>query len=154
MTSADKIIIMGALMPVLLQANYITPIALNFMDQEHLDEIDLINRLYEILNHDLLMGIIYPEAVKCMKKLLTDTQVHFNNEERLMRETNYPRYEIHRGRHTAFMQKLHDAYNNFVETKNRKDLLIFMEHELKDWFVNHLRTDDYQLAEFSKKNRS
>lgn len=138
-------------MPVLLQADSIPPRALHFMAPEHLDEIYLINRLYEILQHDLLLSIIYPEAVQCLGKLISDARTHFDHEEQLMQDKDYPGYQTHRDKHTAFIQMLQDAHNHFVATRDKEKLLHFMEQELKDWFIDHLRSEDYRLAEFSRR---
>jgi len=141
-------------MPVLLQADSIPPRALHFMAREHLDEIDLINRLYEILQHELLMSIIYPEAVQCLRKLIRATRIHFDHEEQLMREKHYPGFITHRDKHTAFMQLLQDAHDHFVATRDKKKLLDFMEQVLKDWFIDHLRSEDFQLAKFSQRQHT
>ncbi|HLB30904.1 MAG TPA: hemerythrin family protein [Gammaproteobacteria bacterium] len=141
-------------MIVLLTSDYITLSNLEFMDSEHLSEIHLINRLYEILHHDLLIGIVYPEVKECLERLVRETRDHFAHEEKLMEERNYPELVPHRRKHLEFMKVLETASEEFIRTKDRKQLRHFMEEVLRDWFIKHLRTEDRRLAEFSRQARS
>ncbi len=68
------------------------------IDEEHKTLIDMVNRVYELLEADRL-----EEAERFLvDSLLAYTQTHFQDEERYMEEIGYPDLERHRKVHQSF----------------------------------------------------
>ena len=77
-------------------------VKINSIDEQHKKLIGLINSFYEQVSHrtnDENISIL----IKGMREY---TQMHFNYEERYMRQFNYPDYIIHKKEHDMFISKV------------------------------------------------
>lgn len=75
------------------------------------------------------------------------TVIHFREEERMMKEYNYPRLDIQLAQHQFFIQKI----DEFWETFKRNPLCLGLEimYYLRDWLVNHIQKEDKRLIEIT-----
>ena len=81
---------------------------------------------------------------------LTDYfKTHFDDEEELLQEREYPYYEEHKQRHRKFIQEVQEIKYEFLE---RDEIDIELVHQLKDkitdWFVNHIAKEDKKIAKY------
>lgn len=82
-----------------------------------------------------------------MGDLIDSTIRHFHDEECLMAETGYPEIEQHKRKHRDLVDST---------LKFRKQLALYGEEELTDWFhhwpfphiLAHIRFADHQLADY------
>ncbi len=121
-------------------------VKINSIDEQHKKLIGLINSFYEQVSHrtnDENISIL----IKGMREY---TQMHFNYEERYMRQFNYPDYIIHKKEHDMFISKV-----AAVEEKVNKGTVILsfeITSFLKDWIKNHIQGSDKKYTEFFIKN--
>lgn len=76
---------------------------------------------------------------------------HFVAEERMMKKSEFPLYEVHMQQHLFFKQKL-DEFKQALEYKNEmvdEQMLNF----LRKWFVVHISEQDKQYADYIKLRR-
>lgn len=76
---------------------------------------------------------------------------HFVAEERMMKKSEFPLYEVHMHQHLFFKQKL-DEFKQALEYKNEmvdEQMLNF----LRKWFVVHISEQDKQYADYIKLRR-
>lgn len=117
------------------------------IDHQHMYLIEQTNRLYELAAN----GVSPDECERIVTKLLKYVQKHFSAEENLMGELAYPGVSEHRQAHQSFTAKV-NAY--YVRIKNGETLTPeTVKYLLADWFENHIRKYDLDLARYSKKSR-
>ncbi len=107
------------------------------MDREHQVQMGLILALEQGLalgkSHDQLRAILY--------QLVDYTNVHFMSEQLLMRLYAYPEIGTHEAAHDKLMQQSRRVTADFASgelSTISADLLL-----LKQWLVDHIRTDDH-----------
>ncbi len=112
------------------------------LDNEHRCLIEEINRLYEAVRD------------KCGAEVLTDifamldkyTVDHFQREERLMKEYNFPGLEEHQQRHqelAAAVQKLKDQNTDDLNQLARELLKL-----LRVWLMEHIVEEDQKYGSY------
>jgi hemerythrin-like metal-binding protein len=110
------------------------------IDDQHKKLIDLINQFYENIriasNKELIADLI-----SGMKNY---TIYHFKAEEKLLKQYNYPDFEIHKQEHENFLNKVNDLEERFREGK----LIISFEITdfLKKWIRNHIQETDSKYS--------
>jgi hemerythrin len=99
--------------------------------------------LFEIAN--LLVDSESPEEMKVLLlELFKHTREHFRSEESLMKSSAYPRQREHSAMHDELLDRL-------VLLGEKVQLDQWNENMLADiaqWFVDHIRESDMQLADF------
>ena len=121
-------------------------VKINSIDEQHKKLIGLINSFYEKVSHrtnDENISIL----IKGMREY---TQMHFDYEEKYMRQFNYPDYAVHKKEHDLFISKV-----SAVEDKVKKGTVILsfeITSFLKDWIKNHIQGSDKKYTDFFIKN--
>lgn len=116
-------------------------IGVESIDSQHEYLIGIIN---EMISNKKNMDI--KELRLILNKLITYANVHFNDEENLMLETNYPKVMEHKKLHDYFIEEL-ETLEKEIELENiyvTFDMLIF----LSKWFVNHISLNDREIMPY------
>ncbi len=111
-------------------------------DQAHQKLIAMINRLHDAMSAG--------KGATVLKDLLLElreyTQVHFLEEETLMKEQDYPTYPDHKRLHDAFVAKIQEFEKKFNEGRVMVSLEIM--GFLRDWLIHHIAEIDHQYSNF------
>lgn len=112
------------------------------IDDQHMKLIEMINDFYENIKNR--------SNDESIKKLITEmrkyAQNHFTQEERYMKQLNYPGFEAHKKEHDLFMSKVVELEEKF---QNGKLLLTFeITGFLKDWIKQHIQIVDQKYSQF------
>lgn len=74
---------------------------------------------------------------------------HFTNENILMEKSGFPATEIHQGEHSSVLERLEELY---AMANNNQIIMVrtWMERNMPEWFISHLRSMDNALAKHLK----
>jgi len=89
---------------------------------------------------------------KVHRFLVKYTHIHFNEEEKLMEESGYPRKRAHKWEHKDFIDMI-GKIDRFSEGENEisaDDILKYIYFDLNQWFINHILKSDRDFVEFYK----
>ncbi|RPH31051.1 MAG: hemerythrin [Bacteroidales bacterium] len=121
-------------------------VKINSIDEQHKKLIELINGFYEQVSHRT-----NDENISILLKGMKDyTQMHFDYEEKYMKQFNYPDYPSHKKEHDFFISKVAE-----VEEKVKKGKVVLsfeITSFLKDWIKNHIQGSDKKYTAFFIKN--
>ena len=109
----------------------------NFLlDAQHKKLISIINRLHTSMEEGKSKAVLE----MTLDDLITYTRDHFNTEERMMMNANYPGLKEHKLLHEKLTQKVVGFQKKFREGESSisTDLMTF----LRDWLVNHIEGTD------------
>ena len=73
---------------------------------------------------------------------------HFAAEEYVMRETRYPRYELHCHWHETFRAEVRGIVRTARTEGITKSLVRKVSYAIQNWLFDHIRTTDRELAKF------
>ena len=114
------------------------------IDKEHRKLIDMLNEFYD----NIVSKSNKENISELIKKMKDYTVFHFINEERQLRQHNYPKFEEHKAEHQKFIDKVTEMENRFNEGK----LILSLEVTtfLKDWLQHHIMVIDKKYSNFLK----
>ena len=114
-------------------------------DAEHHRLFDLVNEFHETY----LSGEASKGIPKILNQLVAYAQAHFEHEETLMSENNYPMLEQHRNQHDDLVTS---AFA--INERLAADPAAASAETLKfahQWLQNHILHDDMDIADFLKR---
>ncbi len=112
------------------------------IDEDHKKLLTLINNLQT--------AVYYPTCDACeratLKELVDYTKYHFEREEALLTQHNYPEFEAHKREHEAMIARVGqflDAYE-----KDREGTVEKMAGFLKTWLIDHIAGTDQKYSAY------
>jgi len=127
--------------------NYATGIEI--IDEQHKQIFNGFNEFYKELN----LGHFNKDVIdKFIEILDSYTTIHFDTEEKIMREEHYPKYEEHKKRHDFFKSMYGEIKeNNFFRNSAGHLFALQLATVSGEWWESHIVTDDRELSDFLKK---
>jgi hemerythrin len=123
-------------------------VALESMQQVHLEEVGLINRLGEMVIR-VLSGELDPQPInQAVTEWVEHTRAHFEAENRLMKTFAFPPYSVHEAEHAEVLMRIEEVQNRWMSEGNITELADFIFVEWRAWFDQHVRSMDRVTAEF------
>jgi hemerythrin-like metal-binding protein len=105
-------------------------------DYQHKILIDLINQLLEVMKN----GNGKQETSRVIEGLVDYTVFHFGDEEKIMKQFNYPGLISHENEHKLFITKIKDFRNEIRSGKLSVNVQI--NQFLHDWLLEHIMGED------------
>nr|WP_321257784.1 bacteriohemerythrin [uncultured Pseudodesulfovibrio sp.] len=103
------------------------------LDKQHQELITLINESFEaIQRHD------EPALSLLIKKMRTYAAMHFETEEKYMRENNFSDLENHIKLHRKFNEDVDEFQRNLFNKTNLSQVFVFLSR----WLTNHIMEQD------------
>jgi len=135
---------------MLIDKNNLPVVAQDFMNEVHVEDVDIINELYEnILSYENEQNETNKEIVtNTYEKWFEHTVNHFKGEEDKMLELNFPPYMMHKGEHDNCLRIMDEVLRNFKNTSDVNTLKTYLENDLLNWLINHIQTMDTITAQF------
>ena len=109
------------------------------LDSEHKQIIENINELYVTMNSP--MDSVAKKRV--LERLVQYTQTHFEHEETINREVDYPDLAAHKALHDEMRRKTIGLCTHLTLVTAR-DVLV----SLKDWWLDHIQGEDKKYASY------
>lgn len=115
------------------------------IDQQHRTLFAQVNELYDLTQSQ-------PQDRAVIRQLLTqfDAQAtrHFELEETLMAQYQYPNLTVHCNTHRALVNKVRSVLNEL--NRDGEPVTVDVAPLLADWMVHHIRGEDQQMIRFFK----
>ena len=119
-------------------------VALDFMNHDHAEFVDLRAKLLDLLAADSPST----EVDNLLDKLMSHTVHHFAEEERLMQATNFPPFRMHQSEHDRVLADVSARIELWKQTRDGAALRVWLERDVGEWFENHVSTMDFVTASF------
>lgn len=108
------------------------------IDTQHKVAIELINKLYTMIRAEK-SDIVIDEILDEMAKYADQ---HFQDEERLLEESNFPDLIEHKKQHQLYKDKLN------ILTAKEETAITDTYTFLRQWWTDHIMNDDKQYSDF------
>ena len=141
---------------MLLDKGELAMVAMNFMNDVHLEDVDIINELFElVLAYENEPNGANKERVNAQYKLWFEHTVdHFRGEEEMMQEMAFPPYPMHKGEHDNALAVMDDVFKRWQESEDIMVVKTYLIEILPAWLRNHIQTMDTVTAMFFKTGMS
>ena len=130
-------------------------VGIKSIDEQHRKIVDLINKSFRLLMGETTFNEVLLEALEYI-------DVHFEYEEKLMRDSGYEKYHEHKSIHAAFINEIWDLYEEYrtgasanlsgvsntgsassttngVKGQNMSSKLV---HFFSKWMIQHIQGED------------
>jgi hemerythrin len=111
-------------------------------DQQHKKLFEIINQLADAMR----MGNGQDVVGKTVGELLEYTRTHFQQEEALLKKSNYPQLGPHQEMHRKFVGEIEGLIQQAKEGKATNSIQVL--NMLRDWLVNHIQKVDKQYSAY------
>lgn len=114
------------------------------IDEQHRAIISAINTLHYFITNNKESKLIESIIIT----LDQYTKLHFNTEEEIIRQINYPELKEHMEFHESLKDDM-DRVSLEVKSENDPEILLRF---LKHWWLNHICVEDRKYAEYMKQH--
>jgi hemerythrin len=114
------------------------------IDDQHKE---LYTRMNDLCNA-VMEGRGRNEVGSFVRYLSDYTTFHFEDEEALMRQYEFPGYDAQRAAHRLFRERVRKMAAQADSDVIASDLVVTVINEMKNWFSHHIRTMDKQIGDF------
>jgi len=121
------------------------------LDKQHqqilfkLNELNVVTYRTQEKNRD-------KEVAKIISSLEIHVASHFEEEEQVMKQYNYPYYAIHQAQHLAYIEKIKGFRQKYQQNQgNNLHLALQIQQEIVDCLIRHIGDSDRQLGIFLKE---
>lgn len=141
---------------MLINKDTLPLVAMEFMNETHLEDVDIINALYDsILKYkEEENSNNFNDVSTKYQEWFTHTVNHFQNEEIKMQEMQFPPYLMHKGEHDNALHIMDKVFREWSENRDSSKLKEYLEEYLKPWLLNHIQGMDTVTASFFKTGLS
>ena len=113
------------------------------IDQQHQHLFKLVNHIHHLTQQALPDDVgIYAQ----LHEFASCAVAHFDLEESLMAQHDYPNLAIHCQTHRALVNKVQTLLTKFDQTAETQ--VVAVTQVLADWMVHHIRGEDQQMIRF------
>lgn len=117
-------------------------VGIESIDNDHKKLLHLINNLQTAVDYktDKLF------ERQTMDEVIDYTKYHFNREEGLVEQNDYPNFVPHKAKHEKMIEKVNEYAQAYEEDESAaiESLLAY----LKSWLINHICATDQEYSEF------
>lgn len=128
---------------LLVNAQDIPHLALEFMNHDHAEAVELVNEL-----HTALENAEDVDIDDQLDRLYLHNAEHFAREEQHMQEYGFPPYPVHKGEHDRVLAEMYALISDWKNDRDKNALSNYLQHTFIDWFNNHLMSMDRVTAMF------
>ena len=117
-------------------------VGIDVIDSQHKYLINLTNDVYSKTMSNEGASVVIP----AIKQMMEYSDIHFSQEEKIMREVGYPDLERHKEQHRGFVEK----QNYFRECIKSHPLVVSNEISffLRDWLTRHIKMEDTRIRDY------
>lgn len=115
------------------------------IDKQHQEWIEKINKLIACCED----GGGKIEAIKMLEYMADYTEFHFNEEEKLQEDVEYPGFEEHKKKHAEFKKVVEELHEMLEEEEGPSEAFVnAVQKNVVDWLYNHIKTFDCSVASY------
>lgn len=114
------------------------------IDAQHKKLFELLNEVSHLVQEEQATPLF--STIKMISELSIYAIFHFREEEKLMKEINYPELELHQAQHKEYVLQI----NQLKENYQKQDPLINYEilDFLNTWLSKHILVEDMKYKAF------
>jgi hemerythrin len=117
------------------------------MQETHENEIKILNAIDNLATSCYLGEDKKDELEHKINEYIEHVHKHFANEERLMREYDFPKYDMHKTAHDTFLAELEHAIKEWKRYEDINKITNFIR-KAPEWIVLHVNTVDAPTAAY------
>ncbi len=119
-------------------------VGIESIDNDHKKLLGMINQLQTASHYSTDDGMVD----EILNELVDYTKYHFNREENMLQEHNYPEFGVHKQQHEAMIAQVSTFIDEY-RVHNSRTIDDVVQY-LKSWLINHINGCDQEYAAYLK----
>jgi len=116
----------------------------SIIDEQHQELFNKFNKLLNYIGNEQEEG-----ELEILNFLETYVVTHFETEETVMKQVDYPGYAAHKAQHTTFIETFKKFKQGYEQNKEKHlYLALHIQLKLLNWLVHHVGQSDKKLGRF------
>lgn len=108
-------------------------------DEQHMKLIEILNSVESLIKDKTIHNdLLYDRLNVLFNELVDYTVYHFETEERVFEQKDYPLAEEHGELHRIFVEKVKEQLSGFKLGKDERKVALEIYNMLLDWLMNHI----------------
>ena len=120
------------------------------VDNQHRKLFELVNSLVDSCDEETATD----ELRSTLNFLLRYTVQHFEDEETLQIQSNFPEYEEHKKLHENFKITVRDLVQRFIDSNSPEQLRHDVKKILVRWLIHHILEEDKKIGRWLNKEET
>lgn len=122
-------------------------VGIKTIDDDHKKLLGMINQLQTAAHYHTDDEMVE----STLNELVEYTKYHFEREEKMMQEHNYPGFEDHKKQHEAMVTQVSKFIDEYRvdQTRTIDQVIVF----LKTWLINHINGSDQEYAPYLRDKK-
>lgn len=127
-------------------------VGIELIDDEHRRLFEIIADVDKLIHEELLHDK-YDEIMRLLEELKNYTEFHFEDEEALMERIHYPKLDLQRQAHSAFIERLVGINLSELDDidDNQQEYLLELMAFLQNWLIQHILKADKLIGEYQRE---
>lgn len=147
---------MTTLTRIVLDAEIIPRVDIDFMNNTHCEEIEMVKNLGKLIaayqDSDLHIDSETKKITQSLENWLQHTQAHFARENKLMLEINFPMHPVHSGEHETVLENMAGIVKAWQSSNDIELIAEYVFSLWPTWFNSHINSMDMMTARFAVMN--
>jgi len=126
---------------------------IDFMNNTHFEEVELVmvvgNQILAYQENELVTDMDIYAMTESLEYWLSHTHAHFERENELMREIQFPPYQFHAGEHEIALSKMTEIVNDWKQEQDIERLADYVFIDWPSWFEAHANSMDMITARYA-----
>lgn len=128
-------------------------IGVDRIDQEHKELFDRVYEFIKITNEDKSWEERLEQVKRTMNFMQEYVVYHFNDEEVLMEEIDYPEIETHKKIHKDFKAGINEYVEKLTSGNFDEEMAQEFGGKLMTWLIFHVGKEDQKIGKYVKSQR-
>jgi len=141
---------------IILEAKSFPRVDIDFMNNTHFDELVIVQELGLIISKyqqkDEPSENETQQVTKSFISWLEHSRAHFYRENTLMKEVEFPMYQVHYQEHERVLTEMQAIANSWKKANDIELLVAYVFSTWPTWFNAHVNTMDLMTAQFAVMN--
>ena len=144
---------MTTLTRVVLNPETIPLVDIDFMNNTHFEEVELVkllgNQVIDYRENYSATNAEIEVMTESLEHWLAHCKAHFERENQLMREIQFPPYQIHAGEHELALAKMTEIVNEWKQDHDIELVADYVFSVWPAWFEAHVNSMDLVTANYA-----
>ena len=134
---------------IVLTAETIPHVALDFMNNTHFEELELVKSLGELISNFQQSENEQDTLALILDEWLEHTQAHFSRENKLMMDIQFPMHSVHSAEHSRVLEEMEIVVVLWKQNQDIELLSHYVFEAWPQWFEQHVNSMDMITAKFA-----
>jgi len=141
---------------IVLEANTFPRVDIDFMNNTHFDELVLVKDLGEVIakyqQSEKVTDEELQQVTQSLKGWVEHSYAHFLRENTLMKEVEFPMYQVHYSEHERVLAEMDKLVSDWQANNDIDVVADYVFSIWPTWFNAHVNSMDLMTAQFAVMN--